>query len=174
MGLYGFSNTYGLAMRKDRAEELGIRTYSDLAERSGELIFGGNPDYLELPTGYTRLCEAYGMAFKDTEQIDIGLKYEALENGDVDVINAFTTDAKLSSEDLTVLEDDKVFFERYDAGTVVRLDALEKYDGLEEALMKMDGLISESEMQQLNARVENGEEDAAVAEDFLKEKGLLD
>ena len=114
------------------------------------------------------------MAFKDTEQIDIGLKYEALENGDVDVINAFTTDAKLSSEDLTVLEDDKVFFERYDAGTVVRLDALEKYDGLEEALMKMDGLISESEMQQLNARVENGEEDAAVAEDFLKEKGLLD
>lgn len=174
MGLYGFSNTYGLAMRKDRAEELGISTYSDLAERSGELIFGGNPDYLELPTGYTRLCEAYGMAFKDTEQIDIGLKYEALENGDVDVINAFTTDAKLSSEDLTVLEDDKVFFERYDAGTVVRLDALEKYDGLEEALMKMDGLISESEMQQLNARVENGEEDAAVAEDFLKEKGLLD
>lgn len=173
-GLYGFSNTYGLAMRKDRAEELGIKTYSDLAEKSGELIFGGNPDYLELETGYPRLCEAYGMSFKDTKQIDIGLKYEALENGDVDVINAFTTDAKLASEDLTVLKDDKVFFERYDAGTVVRMDTLEENPQLEPALRKMEGLITESEMQQLNARVEAGEEDAAVAEDFLTQKGLLD
>ena len=173
VGLYGFSNTYGLAMRKDVAEANGIKTYSDLAAKSGELVFGGNPDYLELPTGFTRLCEAYGMKFKDTKQIDIGLKYEALENGDVDVINAFTTDAKLSSEDLVVLEDDQKFFERYDAGTVARKDALEKYDGLREALEKMDGQITEAEMQKMNARVEGGEEDAAVAKDFLTEKGLL-
>lgn len=172
-GLYGFSNTYGLAMRKDRAEALNIRSYSDLAKKSGELIFGGNPDYLELATGYQRLCDAYGMQFADTKQIDIGLKYEALENGDVDVINAFTTDAKLASEDLLVLTDDQNFFERYDAGTVVRLDALERFPGLEDALKKMNGLITESEMQKLNARVEAGEEDAAVAKDFLTEKGLL-
>ena len=173
VGLYGFSNTYGLAMRKDVAEANGIKTYSDLAAKSGELVFGGNPDYLELPTGFTRLCDAYGMQFKETKQIDIGLKYEALENGDVDVINAFTTDAKLASEDLVVLEDDQKFFERYDAGTVARKEALEKYDGLREALEKMDGLITEAEMQKMNARVEDGEEDAAVAKDFLTEKGLL-
>ena len=90
------------------------------------------------------------------------------------MINAFTTDAKLASEDLTVLEDDQVFFERYDAGTVVRMDTLEENPQLEPALRKMEGLITESEMQQLNARVEAGEEDAAVAEDFLTQKGLLD
>lgn len=174
VGLYGFSNTYGLAMRKDRADELGIKTYSDLAKQAPELIFGGNPDYLELETGYKRLCEAYDMQFKDTKQIDIGLKYEALENGDVDVINAFTTDAKLSNDEFTVLEDDQHFFERYDAGTVARMDSLEKYKGLREALEKMNGLITEAEMQKLNARVEDGEEDAAVAKDFLTEKGLLD
>lgn len=172
-GLYGFSNTYGLAMKTEVAAAKGIETYSDLAAKSGELVFGGNPDYLELETGYPRLCEAYGMEFKDTKQIDIGLKYEALENEAVDVINAFTTDAKLATGDFTVLEDDQVFFERYDAGTVVRLDALEKFPDLRKVLEKMNGLITESEMQALNARVEAGEEDAQVAADFLKEKGLL-
>lgn len=173
-GLYGFSNTYGLAVRQDTAQQYGLSTYSDLAAASGELIFGGNPDYIELETGYSRLCEAYQMQFKDTKQMEIALKYEALINGEVDVINAFTTDAQLAANDLVLLTDDNVFFETFDAGTVVRKEALEKYPELKGILEKINGLITEEEMQQMNYEVEvNGKEDKEVAKQFLENKGLL-
>ncbi|MDE5910118.1 MAG: glycine/betaine ABC transporter substrate-binding protein [Lachnospiraceae bacterium] len=173
-GLYGFSNTYGLAVRKETAEQYGLSTYSDLAKASSELIFGGNPDYIELETGYTRLCTAYNMQFKDTRQMEIALKYEALINGEVDVINAFTTDAQLAANDLVLLTDDGSFFETFMAGTVVRKDALEKYPELESVLEKLNGLITEEEMQQMNYEVEvGGKEDKEVARQFLESKGLL-
>lgn len=173
-GLYGFSNTYGLAVREDTAGEYQLETYSDLAAASGELIFGGNPDYIELETGYPRLCDAYHMAFLDTKQMDIALKYEALLNGEVDVINAFTTDAQLAANQLVLLQDDGGFFETFLAGTVVRKEALEKYPKLQETLELMNGLISEEEMQQMNYEVEvNGKEDAEVAREFLRGKGLI-
>lgn len=172
--LYGFSNTYGLAVRGETAEEYGLSTYSDLAAASEDLIFGGNPDYIELETGYPRLCEAYDMNFKDTRQMEIALKYEALKSNEVDVINAFTTDAQLGANNLVVLEDDGQFFETFLAGTVARKEALKKYSGLEEALKLMNGLISEEEMQQMNYEVEvNGKEDVQVAREFLQRKGLV-
>lgn len=173
-GLYGFSNTYGLAVRQETAQQYGLSTYSDLAAASGELIFGGNPDYIELETGYSRLCEAYQMQFKDTKQMEIALKYEALKNEEVDVINAFTTDAQLAVGGLVLLTDDNVFFETFDAGTVVRKEALDKYPELKAVLEKLNGLITEEEMQRMNYEVEvNGKEDQEVARQFLKEKGLL-
>ena len=173
-GLYGFSNTYGLAVRQETAEQYGLSTYSGLAAASGELIFGGNPDYIELETGYPRLCSAYGMTFKDTNQMEIALKYEALKNGEVDVINAFTTDAQLAANQLVLLTDDQVFFETFDAGTVVRKDALKDYPELQGILEKLNGMISAEEMQRMNYAVEvEGKEDREVAEEFLKEKGLL-
>lgn len=173
-GLYGFSNTYGLAVRQETAQQYGLSTYSDLAAASGELIFGGNPDYIELETGYSRLCEAYQMQFKDIKQMEIALKYEALKNEEVDVINAFTTDAQLAVGGLVLLTDDNVFFETFDAGTVVRKEALDKYPELKAVLEKLNGLITEEEMQRMNYEVEvNGKEDQEVARQFLKEKGLL-
>lgn len=173
-GLYGFSNTYGLAVRQETAEQYGLSTYSDLAAVSGELVFGGNPDYIELETGYTRLCEAYHMQFKETKQMEIALKYEALKNAEVDVINAFTTDAQLAANQLVLLTDDNVFFETFDAGTVVRKDALKNYPKLQEVLEKLNGLITEAEMQQMNYEVEvDGKEDKEVAREFLEKKGLV-
>ena len=173
-GLYGFSNTYGLAVREETAKQYGLSTYSDLAAASGELVFGGNPDYIELETGFPRLCAAYGMNFKDMAQMEIALKYEALKNGEVDVINAFTTDAQLAANNLVLLTDDNVFFETFDAGTVVIKDALEKYPKLQGVLEKLNGLISEAEMQQMNYEVEvDGKEDKEVAREFLEKKGLV-
>lgn len=174
-GLYGFSNTYGLAVRQDTAKQYNLKTYTDLAAVSQELIFGGNPDYIELETGYPRLCEAYGMNFKDVLQMEIALKYSALNNGEIDVMNAFTTDAQLASNNLVLLEDDGEFFETFLAGTIVRQETLKKYPELEEVLNLMNGLISEEEMQQMNYEVEvNGKEDTVAAESFLRNKGLID
>lgn len=177
VGMYGFNNTYTIAVRGDVAAEYGLENTSDLAAVAGELTFGGNPDYIERQDGFDALCETYGLDFGNVVDIDIGLKYQALSNGDIDVTNAFTTDAQLANPDtkLVTLADDKHLQVNYFCSTVVRQDALEKFPGLEEVLMQMDGLLSDQEMASLNYKVEvEGLDELDVARDFLMQKGLLE
>ena len=141
------------------------------------LTFGGNPDYIEREDGFGALCQTYGLEFGDVVDIDIGLKYQALAGGDIDVTNAFTTDAQLANPDtdLVTLADDKHLQVNYFCSTVVRQDALEKFPGLEDALMQMDGLLTDQEMASLNYQVEvEGLDEQDVARDFLTQKGLLE
>ena len=177
VGMYGFNNTYTIAVRGDVAAEYGLQNTSDLAAVAGELTFGGNPDYIERQDGFGALCQTYGLDFGNVVDIDIGLKYQALSNGDIDVTNAFTTDAQLANPDtkLVTLADDKHLQVNYFCSTVVRQDALEKFPGLEEVLMQMDGLLSDQEMASLNYKVEvEGLDELDVARDFLMQKGLLE
>lgn len=174
VGLYGFNNTYALAVRKDVADQYQLKTCSDLAEVSGNLVFGGNPDYIEREDGFKGVCNAYGMEFSKVKDIDIGLKYKAMEKGDIDVTNGFTTDAQISRDDVVVLEDDKQYQVNYFCSTVVRKDALKKYPKLEETLMLMDGILSDQEMAEMNYQVEvEGKDETQVAKAFLIEKGLI-
>lgn len=177
VGLYGFNNTFTIAVRRDTAEQYGLKNTSDLADVAGELTFGGNPDYIEREDGFGMLCETYGLEFGDVVDIDIGLKYQALASGDIDVTNAFTTDAQLANPDadLVTLADDKQLQVNYFCSTVVRQDALEKFPGLEDVLMQMDGILTDQEMASLNYQVEvEGQNEQDVARDFLVEKGLLE
>lgn len=177
VGMYGFNNTYTIAVRGDVAAEYGLKNTSDLAAVAGKLTFGGNPDYIERQDGFGALCQTYGLDFGNVVDIDIGLKYQALSNGDIDVTNAFTTDAQLANPDtkLVTLADDKHLQVNYFCSTVVRQDALEKFPGLEEVLMQMDGLLSDQEMASLNYMVEvEGLDERDVARDFLMQKGLLE
>ncbi len=172
--LYGFNNTYALAIDEDIAAEYGIHTYSDLAEASGEIIFGAEYDFYERDDGFDALAEKYGFDFQREVELDIGLKYQAIEQGEVDVINAFSTDGLLGAYNLRVLEDDQFFFPSYFAGTVIRMETLEKYPELEEILNRLAGSISDEEMIDMNYRVEEENEDPeAVAREFLEEKGLI-
>lgn len=171
---YGFNNTYTVAVSKAAAEQYNLTKTSDLADVAGELTFGGNPDYLERADGFPRVCETYGLEFKSVKQIDIGLKYQAMESGDIDATNAYTTDAQLAREEFVALEDDLNLQVNYFCATVVREDTLERCPGLEEALEQMNGLISNDEMAQLNYQVEvEGKDEAEVARSYLTEKGLL-
>lgn len=177
LGMYGFNNTFTVAVRGEIAEKYGLETTSDLAAVAGELTFGGNPDYIEREDGFGALCETYNLEFGNVVDIDIGLKYQAMASGDIDVTNAFTTDAQLANPDtsLVTLEDDKHLQVNYFCSTVVRQDALEKFPGLETALMQMDGLLSDQEMAALNYQVEvEGLDERDVARDFLIRKGLLE
>ncbi len=174
MGLYGFNNSYGIAVSEEAAETYGLETCSDLAEVSGELSFGAEPGFFERDDGYLGLCECYGFAFKETSDLTFSLKYDAVAQGKVDAVNVFTTDGRLAVSDVKVLEDDLHYFPEYLCGTVIRKDTLEKYPELEEPLLLMDGLVTDMDMAALNMRVEvDGEEPEDAAKDFLKEKGLL-
>lgn len=174
VGLYGFNNTYGLVARKEIAEKYNIKTYSDLAKYSSELNFGAEYDFYEREDGYNELSSTYGFKFKKATDMDIGLKYQAINSKEIDVMNVFTTDGQLTASDVVVLEDDKNFYETYYCGTVVRGDTLEKYPELEDVLMKMNNIISDSEMAKLNYEVEtNGCEAKEVAKEFLVNKNML-
>ena len=174
IGQYGFNNTYALIVRGEAAKKYNLTKTSQLANVSDELVFGGNSDYIERKDGFHLLCDTYGLKFKDVKDIDIGLKYEALKKGDIDVSNGFTTDAQLSNDNVRVLEDDKHLQVNYFCSNVVRNDTLKSHPGLEEAIMKLDNSITDKEMASLNYKVEvEGKEDVEVAKDYLTEKGII-
>ncbi len=171
---YGFNNTFALAMDKNLAEEMNIKTYSDLSSKSNELIFGAEYDFYEREDGLPGLKEVYGFNFKNEVEMDIGLKYDAIKSKKVNVINAFSTDGLLLEYNLKVLEDDKFFFPSYQGATLVRNETLEKYPELEGILQKLEGAVSDEEMIFLNYQVDKENKDPKeVALNFLKEKGLI-
>lgn len=174
-GLYGFNDTYALAIQNDVAMEYGIETYSDLGEYSSELRFGAEYDFYEREDGYPGLVDLYGFDFNEKAELDIGLKYQAIGTDQVDVINAFSTDAKLKEYNLLVLEDDKLFFPSYFAATLIRNETLEEYPELEEVIEMLTGTISNDEMTEMNYMVEIENVDAKdVAAKFLADKGLVE
>ena len=173
-GMYGFNNTYGLVVRREIAEQYDLHTCSDLAAVADRLVFGAEYDFFEREDGYDALCETYGLHFRETMDMDIGLKYQALAQGEIDVMVIFTTDGQLTAADAVVLEDDKQFYPSYLCGNVVRRAVLEEHPELETMLEKLAGTISDSDMAQMNYAVETeGREPRDVAADFLRSCGLL-
>jgi osmoprotectant transport system substrate-binding protein len=171
----GFENGYTLAYSKDSGYD--AKTYSDLAEISQkqDMSFGApHPFYERKGDGFNDMVKAYPFKFSAMESFDPAIMYEAVKNGEVDVIPAFTTDSRIGLFDLQTTEDDLSFFPKYDAAPVVRLETLEEYPELESVLNGLSGKISEEEMLAMNARVDQDQEVASdVARDFLLEKGLI-
>ena len=175
VNLYGFNNTYGLAVNKDIAEKYNLKTYSDLAKVSNNLIFGAEYDFFEREDGYKELQKVYNMNFKKQIDMDIGLKYQAMKDKKIDVMVIFTTDGQLAISDVVVLEDDKKMYPSYRAGTVVRSEILSKYPELKPVLEKLNNILDDKTMADLNYQVESeGKKPEDVAREYLQEKGLLE
>lgn len=173
-GMYGFNNTYGIAVSKKTAQKYNLKTYSDLSAVSEQLIFGAEYDFYEREDGYDALCKAYDFQFKKTSDMDIGLKYQAIKQGKIDVMTIFTTDGQLSVSDVVVLKDDKQFYPSYLCGNVVRMDTLIQHPELKSVLAKINNIITDEEMAKLNYKVEGqGNEPKEVAHKYMEEKGLL-
>ena len=175
VNLYGFNNTYGLAVNKDIAEKYNLKTYSDLAKVSNNLIFGAEYDFFEREDGYKELQKVYNMDFKKKIDMDIGLKYQAMKDKKIDVMVIFTTDGQLAVSDVIVLEDDKKMYPSYRAGTVVRSEILSEYPELKPVLEKLNNILDDKTMADLNYQVESeGKKPEDVAREYLQEKGLLE
>ena len=171
---YGFNNAYSLAVSNDLAKKYNLKTFSDLALHPDQFTFGAEYDFYEINDGYADLCAYYNFKFKKNLDMDIGLKYEAMKSGKIDVINIFTTDGQLSKAHLTVLEDDKHFFPSYYCATVVREETLREHPELEGILEKMKGILTDSDMADMNYQVDiEHRPEREVAAEFLKKKVLL-
>jgi osmoprotectant transport system permease protein len=157
----GFSNSYALGMRRAQAEQLKVRTVSELA-RAPRLRLGLSHEFLGRRDGWPGLQAAYRLPQEALRGLDHGLAYEALVAGEVDVIDLYTTDAKIERFDIAVLEDDKRFFPPYDAVLLHRTGADLR------SLEKLEGKIDAATMRRLNARAEIDKLPfAAVATEFL-------
>jgi osmoprotectant transport system permease protein len=171
----GFNNTYTMAVRKDTAEKYNLETFSDLAKVGNQLVLGCTIEFSNREDGYLGLNKMYNMNFKDVSPVDGGLRYTSLNSKNTDVIDAFSTDGLLKAFDLKVLKDDKNFFPPYFAAPVISNSTLEKYPELEELINKLAGKLDDEKMRELNYKVDKLDEaPAKVAEDFLKESGLVE
>lgn len=158
----GFNNSYALAMREDDAARLGITTISDLARSKERLRFGLSHEFLVRADGWPALQQAYALPANPGSGLDHGLAYQALARKQVDVVDAYTTDAQIDRLKLRVLRDDRNFFPRYDALLLMRagVDA--------RPLAALAGRIDDTTMRALNGQVEiDGKTFEAVARDFL-------
>lgn len=164
----GFNNTYVLGMKTSRAEELGIRTISDLA-RHPDLAFGFSNEFMAREDGWPSLQRTYDLPQRSVVGLDHDLAYRQLRLGAIDVIDAYATDAKIEIYDLTLLEDDRDYFPRYDSVLLYRADLASRDPDAVSSILRLEGLISAAEMTKANARVEFDKvTEARTAGEFLK------
>ncbi|MEY2485572.1 MAG: osmoprotectant transport system substrate-binding protein opuBD [Verrucomicrobiota bacterium] len=163
----GFNNTYALVMRRDRAQQLGIESISDLQQHP-DLNFGLTHEFMDRRDGWQPLTQTYGLRTRNVIGIDHALGYAALQARSIDVKDAYSTDAKIAEYDLITLADDRAFFPRYEAVFLFRSSLPTP---AVDALRKLEGTIDERKMIQLNAKAERTKDYTLAANLYFKSDG---
>ncbi len=170
-----FNNTQALAVKRAFAEERGITTISDLAEIAGELTIVAPSDFVDRADGLAGLQAFYGLEFGNVTAVEPGIRYQALEEDQAQVVLAFGTDGQVAGLDLVLLEDDKGLWPPYHVAPVVRQETLDAYPELAATLNAVAPLLTDEAMSTLNWQVDGPEklEPDEVARTFLEDNGLL-
>ncbi|MGH7255206.1 MAG: glycine betaine ABC transporter substrate-binding protein [Nitrospirales bacterium] len=151
----GFTNTFAIIVRREAAATYGLRSVSDLARVAPQWRAAFGYEFLERADGYPGLAETYLLKFAEPPKVmDLALTYQALADGQVDVIAGDSTNGLIQRLDLMILDDDKRYFPPYDAAPVVSAAALARHPKLREALGALAGVLSNKTMQQLNYLVD--------------------
>src|SRR5699024_11093702 len=161
----GYANTYAFTVREDIAEEYGLEKVSDLQGIASDFSAGFDTAWLERENdGYTAFVDTYGFEFGDTNPMEIGLVYDAVKKGEVDIVLAYSTEPRIVAYDLKILKDDKSFFPPYNAAPVVRNEVLDEYPEIADAIEPLIGSFDEETIGNLNGKVDlDGEEIEDVA-----------
>ncbi|MFJ9542750.1 glycine betaine ABC transporter substrate-binding protein [Streptomyces sp. NPDC101225] len=175
------NNTYAFAIRKDKAEELGVKTLSDLAKLSqskpDEATFCIESEFSTRDDGFPGLVKAYGIkAPKDNvKMLDTGLIYTETAKGDTcNFGEVFATDGRIPANKLVVLQDDKKFFPVYQPALTLKQETLKKYPALKKIFAPLAKKLTTTEMQKLNALADvEGEDPEDIAHDWLVDNGFV-
>jgi osmoprotectant transport system substrate-binding protein len=170
----GFENTFAMVIRGEDAENLHVRTISDVVRYAPGWRVGVGYEFLERPDGFHGWADLYHLHFAQTPKVmDLGLIYRALVDRQVDLVAGNSTDGLIDALNLVVLEDDRHYFPRYDAVPIIRKSTLDRFPQLDAILGELGGKISESDIRKMNYAVDVLHTDpATVVQEFRSSKGL--
>ncbi|ARW08331.1 Glycine betaine/carnitine/choline-binding protein OpuCC [Bacillus atrophaeus] len=173
---YGFDNTYAFTVSKELADRYHLETVSDVKKQAAELKLGVDNYWMKRKgDGYEDFTKTYGMKFGGTFPMQIGLVYDAVKNGKMDIVLAYSTDGRIKSYGLKILKDDKRFFPPYDCSPVVPEKVLKEHPELEGIIQKMLGQIDTGTMQELNYEVDGKlKEPSVVAKEYLQKHNYFE
>jgi osmoprotectant transport system substrate-binding protein len=169
-----FQNTYNMVVRPETAAQYKLETLTDLARVSKELKLGAGPEFRDRKDGIPGLKAKYGMEFKEDLQLAIGLRYQALKNDQVQIVNGYSTDGMISAMKLKRLKDDKGLWPPYYLVPVVRKEVIDANPKVADVLNRVSALLDEGAMAEMNYKVDGEKmEPKDVARDFLKARGVV-
>ncbi|PIC64155.1 glycine/betaine ABC transporter permease [Sporosarcina sp. P13] len=170
-----FNNTYTLAVSKTFQEKYGLKTISDLGSVVPAVNAGFTLEFNDREDGYLGIQKLYDITFPSVKTMEPKLRYQAIESGEINLMDAYSTDSELREYDMTVLVDDKELFPPYQGAPLVRKETLKKYPELVDTLNTLAGLVTDDEMREMNYLVNaEGKNASEVAEAFLREQNLLE
>jgi osmoprotectant transport system substrate-binding protein len=168
------NNTYILVVRPETAAQYNLKTLSDLARVSRQLRLGAGAEFRDRKDGIPGLRATYGMEFAEDRQFATPLKYAALRQKQVEVVSAFATDGQISADQLVPLVDDKRLWPPYNVAPVVRMRVLQEHPEVAEVLNRVNALLTDPVMSELNFRVDGKKQEPKdVARDLLRKHGLV-
>ena len=170
-----FNNTYALAVKKEYAKKHELKTISDLKKVEDEIKVGFTLEFNDREDGYKGIQKEYNLNFEEVNTMEPKIRYQAIESGDIDLIDAYATDGELEKYNMVVLEDDQKLFPPYQGAPLFKEGFIKDNPEIKEALNQLAGKITQEEMQTMNYRVGiEGADASSVSEEFLKSKGLVD
>ena len=168
------NNTYNMVVRPETAARYKLETLSDLAKVADQLKLGAGPEFRDREDGLPGLKAKYGIVFKEDVQMAIGLRYQAIANKQIDVVNGYSTDGMISALKLKRLKDDKNLWPPYYVVPVVRAETLAANPKMADVLNRVSATLDEATMAEMNYKVDGEKaEPRDVAHDFLKAKGIV-
>ena len=173
---WGFANTYAFMVPRELAEREGLRTVSDLARIAPGMKLGVDTSWMERKgDGYRDFRRIYGFDFKRVFPMEIGLVYGAVRAGEMDVVLGYSTDGRIDTCGLVLLEDDRRLFPPYDASPVAAHRVLEAHPQLDSVLMRLAGTVDGPRMRRMNRMAdEELVEPHNVARLFLEDHGYFE
>ncbi|MDD1504338.1 ABC transporter permease/substrate-binding protein [Lysinibacillus sp. CNPSo 3705] len=169
-----YNNTYALAVSKQMADTYDLQTISDIKPIQEKIKAGFTLEFNDREDGYLGIQKRYGMTLSNITTMEPKLRYQAIESGNIDLLDAYSTDSEIRQYHLQVLADDQQLFPPYQGAPLLRKETLEKYPEIETALNKLSNQITDDEMREMNYRVNvKGQNIEEVARDYLTKAGLL-
>jgi len=172
---FNYNNTYVLSVKPETASKYNLTNISDLKNVADELTIGSSLEFLNREDGILGIEKHYGFTFGNQIGINGANKYLAIDSGETDITDAFSTDGLLKKFGLVMLDDDLSFFPPYYAVPILRSGLLEEHPEIQGVLDELGAVLTNEIMIELNYRVDElQQQPRRVAHDFLIEQGLIE
>jgi len=169
-----YNNTYALAVSKEMAETYDLQSISDIKPLQETIKAGFTLEFNDREDGYLGIQNRYGITLPNITTMEPKLRYQAIETGNIDLLDAYSTDSEIRQYNLQVLVDDQQLFPPYQGAPLLRKETLDKYPEIETALNKLANRITDDEMREMNYQVNvEGKNVEDVAREYLIKAGLL-